>query len=141
MKAIWWACAVWAFMAFSACDTETDYDGDMVLKTFSVALEAPDAAWGISIDRIVRVDEELWVVCLLQESGGLGAQVITVIEDCTQVLACDLPATYYIVGKTWEWENEENYVFLDGMDQIQADLLTGTLLYLRDCVEMTDNPA
>ncbi len=36
---------------------------------------------------------------------------------------------YFIIGKTWDWKNEEPYTFINDMKQIEKKVKAGQLLY------------
>jgi len=43
--------------------------------------------------------------------------------------APDLPVRHFVMGKSWNWPNQEPYVFISQLAQIQGDLNSGELLY------------
>jgi hypothetical protein len=97
----------------------------------TVQLTVPDAAWTIAIDEIYRVANELWVISTLRRTGDLSAQVISTVRDSVEICAYGVVVKHFVVGKTWHWENEEPYVFLHDLDGIEAQLQSGTRIYVR----------
>jgi hypothetical protein len=59
----------------------------------------------------------------------MGAQVISTVQASLKLAAPDLPLRYFVVGKTWNWKNEEPYTFIENLKQIEKALKSGKLLY------------
>jgi hypothetical protein len=36
---------------------------------------------------------------------------------------------YFVIGKTWNWENEEKYTFIKDLKEIEKDLAASKELY------------
>ena len=105
-----------------ACDADE--------KEIKVRLSVPDTTWTVVIDEVHKIGNELWVLASVsQKSHVMGAQVITTVEDSLKLTAPDLPVKYFLTGKTWNWENEEPYTFIDNPDEIREELKSGKLLY------------
>lgn len=101
-------------------------------RRIAVALTVPDTTWRIAIDEVYRVGDALWVVAAVsQPPDAMGAQVISTVEDTLVLDAPDLPVKVFVLGKTWNWPNQEPYDFIDARDQIEADLRQGHLLHRR----------
>ena len=101
-------------------------------KQLEVQLTVPDSAWKISIDSVHQVNQEIWVVSTVSRDPDLmGAQVISTITATVNIDADDLPVKHFVIGKTWNWENEENDTFIKDQKQIEKDLATGKVLYQR----------
>ena len=103
------------------------------IMEISVKLAVPDSAWTLSIDEIHTVKEELWVVSSVSRDPDLmGAQVISMTQDTVKISAPVLPVKYFVIGKTWNWENEEPYTFITDLKPIEQDLQSTTLLYKKE---------
>ena len=50
-----------------------------------------------------------------------GMMVISEVLDAVEFTAQNLPIKYYILGKTWNWENSESYVFLDSLTKFDLE--------------------
>jgi hypothetical protein len=99
-------------------------------KEITVKLTVPDAAWSIAIDEVHRVGNELWIISTVSRKPDLmGAQVISTVQASLKLAVPDLPMRYFIVGKTWNWKNEEPYTFIENLEQIEKALKSGKLLY------------
>jgi hypothetical protein len=99
-------------------------------KEITVKLTVPDAAWSIAIDEVHRVGNELWIISTVSRKPDLmGAQVISTVQASLKLAVPDLPMRYFIVGKTWNWKNEEPYAFIENLEQIEKALKSGKLLY------------
>ena len=78
-----------------------------------VRFSVPDSTWSIKIVSVTQTEGELAVVCQLSQSDMMGLMVISEVVDAVKFTANDLPITYYIKGKTWNWENQEDYNIMD----------------------------
>jgi hypothetical protein len=108
----------------------TAWAGD---REITVELTVPDASWEIAIDGVYRVGDELWVIAAVSQNPDImGAQVISTIQAALVLDAPDLPEQYFVLGKTWNWPNQESYRFLDSLKPIEAELKSGKLLYRRE---------
>ena len=99
-------------------------------KEITVKLTVPDAAWSIAIDEVHRVGNELWIISTVSRKPDLmGAQVISTVQASLKLAAPDFPMRYFVIGKTWNWKNEEPYTFIENLEQIEKALNSGKLLY------------
>ncbi len=79
-------------------------------KEITVKLTVPDAAWAITIDEVHSVRNELWIISTVSRNTDfIGAQVISTVQASLKLAAPDLPLRYFVIGKTWNWKNEEPY--------------------------------
>jgi hypothetical protein len=102
-------------------------------KGITVILTVPDSAWKIAIDAVYQVRDVIWVVSTVsRDPNAIGLQVISTVRDSVEVDALgELPVKYFVVGKTWNWDNKEGYTFLKSRKEIETDLQSGKLLYPR----------
>jgi len=99
-------------------------------KEITVRLAVPDTTWAVAIDEVHKIGNELWVIAVVSQNPDvMGAQVITTVEDTLKLAAPDLPVQFFVIGKTWKWENEESYNFIESLDRIEKELESGELLY------------
>jgi len=99
-------------------------------KEITVRLTVPDVAWAIAIDEVHRVGNELWIISTVSRKPDLmGAQVISTVQASLKLVAPDLPMRYFVIGKTWNWKNEEPYTFIENLEQIEKALKSGKLLH------------
>jgi hypothetical protein len=99
-------------------------------KEIMVKLTVPDAAWTIVIDEVHKVGNELWVISTVSHNPDMmSAQVISTVQASLKMVLPDLPTKYFVVGKTWNWKNEEPYIFIKNLKQIEKELKSGKLLY------------
>lgn len=99
-------------------------------KEISVNMTVPDATWSIAIDEVHEVGNELWVISSVSQNPDVvGAQVISTVQASLTIPVPDLPIEHFILGKTWHWENEEPYTFIEDLKQIEDELESGKLLY------------
>jgi hypothetical protein len=99
-------------------------------KEITVKLTVPDAAWTIAIDEVHKVENELWVIAIVSRNPDLmGAQVISTVQTSLKLAAPDLSVKYFLIGKSWDWDNTEPYTFIRDLKQIEKELKSGKLLY------------
>ena len=114
------------FMLLIACTSAWCADG----KQITVQLTVPDPTWSIVIDEVYRVGNELWIISIVSKNPDvMGAQVISTVQSSLKMAVPDLPMKNFIIGKTWGWENEEQYAFIKDLSQIENELKSGELLY------------
>lgn len=98
-------------------------------REITVSLKVPDGGWSVSIEEIYQVDSELWVISGLSRREGMAIQMICTASDTGVVMAPDLPIKHFILGKTWNWKNEEAYTFLKERKAIAGKLKKASRLY------------
>ncbi|WP_419780302.1 hypothetical protein [Maridesulfovibrio sp.] len=99
-------------------------------KEITVELQVPDTTWTIQITEVREVGNELWVVShLSQDPDMMGAQVISTVKNSIELVAPDLPVKQFVTGKTWNWDNGEDYVFISSINDIEQELDTGRIFY------------
>lgn len=94
-----------AAVFLSGCQTPTNQ-----MREIGVEVTVPDPAWEVSIEEIYQADGRLNVISrLTRDEEAMAAQVISTIEDRVTVAAPDLPVDHYLLGKTWDWREEEHH--------------------------------
>lgn len=99
---------------------------DTATGEISVRLTVPNTSWGIRIQSIYRMEEELWIFSEVS-SRGVGASVISEASDTVITEdPPDLPVNHkhYVYGKDWNWENTEDVTFIGYVDYYQLTLNT-----------------
>lgn len=91
-------------------------EDNMQNREIQISLQAPDAGWSVQIEEVYLMDQEIWVLAQLHRQEGMAAQMITTVSDSVIVEAPNWPVKVFILGKTWGWENEEPYEFLENDD-------------------------
>ena len=103
------------------------------VKGISVELTVPDATWSVVIEEVHQVQNELWVIATVsQDPDIMGAQVISTVEASLEIEVPDLPIRYFVIGKTWTWDNAEPYAFVAHRAEIDKALETGRRIYPSD---------
>ena len=101
-------------------------------REITVTLTVPDSAWAISIEEVHEVQNEIWVITnVFRDPGMMGAQVISVVKDSVIMVAPDLPVKHFVIGKTWNWKNDEPYTFIENRNNLDCELKSGKRLYKR----------
>ncbi len=99
-------------------------------KEIMVNLTVPDTAWQIAIDEVYIVKNELWVISTVsQNQDKMGAQVISNIQASVKLAAPELPVKHFVLGKSWNWKNDEPYIIIKDIKQIEKDLKSGKLIH------------
>lgn len=72
----------------------------------------PDAGWRFRVREVRETPDEVWVWTDLERRDGPAAQQLTTVSTLV-----DLPSgkerRVFVTGKTWRWENDEPYTFVD----------------------------
>jgi zinc protease len=98
-------------------------------RTIEVTVTVPDAAWRLSIEEVYQVKDELWVISRVsRDPDAMGAQVITTLTASVKVEAAALPVKHFVLGKTWNWA-EEDHTFIGDMKEIAKSLRDAKALY------------
>ncbi|HQF40513.1 MAG TPA: hypothetical protein PK322_15470 [Opitutaceae bacterium] len=89
----------------------------IVQKTITVEVMTPDGGWGLEIEEIRRVRDELWVFAkVARPSGVIAAMMRSAASDAVTGRFPDLAIKTFVVGKTWTWANEEPVIWLSKND-------------------------
>jgi len=95
----------------------------------SIELTVPDAGWEVQINEIYEVENELWVVAKLSRKADFAAQVISKIKDSAEIHYSEMAVKYFVIGKTWEWENKEEIQFIKSKSDIEDFIENGEQIY------------
>lgn len=79
-------------------------------RTFSMEVTVPTAGWKLKIVRVYKVGKSPLVVARLTPPG-IAAQVISKAKDKVKVAAPAGEPQYVVLGKSWNWANDEPYSF------------------------------
>jgi hypothetical protein len=102
----------------------------MKVREITVSLQAPDTSWSLHIRGMFQVKEELWVVAeLAKEPDIMAAMMITTVSDTVSLKLPDLPVNVFVIGKTWNWDNDEEITFIDGWKEINPTIKEAQRLY------------
>ena len=112
-----------AWMVSAARGEEAD------VKEITVKLTVPDGGWSISIQKVYRVEDELWALSRVSRREGMAIQVISKVSDSVSVKTEDLPVKHIVLGKTWRWKKEEPYTFVSDFEEVDEALKGAKLLY------------
>ncbi len=114
-----------AFACFSLAGTWTQARE----STVSVQLTVPDGGWKIRIDRVYQTPTHLLAVSKLERNPGLAIQVISQAKDSVKVKAPKLPVRHFVLGKTWNWPNQEPYSFLSDPEELTKPIAGAKLVF------------
>ncbi len=114
-----------AFACFSLAGTWTQARE----STVSVQLTVPDGGWKIRIDRVYQTPTHLLAVSKLERNPSLAIQVISQAKDSVKVKAPKLPVRHFVLGKTWNWPNQEPYSFLSDPEELTKPIAGAKLVF------------
>ena len=103
-------------------------------KVVSFYLKVPTPAWSLKIDEVWVVGQQIWAIATLSEkTDGPAAQVISTAKASVTLKDIpNLPITYYVLGKTFNWEQAgPNVKFIKSRDEIEEGLASGEQVYPR----------
>lgn len=105
----------------------------MAEQVIGITLQVPSPAWSLKIDEVWVVGQEMWAIVSLSQSDTMAAQVITAAKATATIKNVPkLPVTYYVVGKTFDWEKAgPNVKFIKSKQEIQDGLEAGEQVYPR----------
>ena len=116
-------------------DFVRDQQGSHVTTTkVSVQLKVPSSGWTIRITDVYEFEAEVWVAARLCPAG-FGVDVISTVRDSVTIPETTKDVKYFILGRTWNWDNSEPYEFVHANDaqKFEAKLKTGTRIdFVRD---------
>lgn len=88
----------------------------MIEQIAEVRLTVPDSRWSLEIVNVTETKGEIAILCQLTQSDMMGMMVISEVVDAVKFVASNKPQHVYIKGKTWNWENDEDYTFVSPED-------------------------
>ena len=98
-------------------------------STVSVQLTVPDGGWKVRIDRVYQTPTHLLAVSKLERNFGLAIQVISQAKDSVKVKAPKLPIRHFVLGKTWNWPNQEPVTFLSDPKELSKPIARAKLVF------------
>ncbi len=102
----------------SACITGTTGANAPGVSEVVISVTVPDPTWDVEIVAAHRIAQEVWVLSVLnQNKDATGAQVITTVEDRARIETGAAEVRHFVVGRTFAWESQEPYTFLESTDE------------------------
>lgn len=101
----------------------------------TVRLDTPDAGWRIEIVKIYHSSDSLAVFSKLsREPDAIAAQVISTVADTVTIDSqyAEVPVRHYITGKTWDWGQAGEYIFIESPEAVESAIQGADLLYDRE---------
>ena len=102
---------------------------EMQMRTLVVTCTVPSSGWSLEVDEVRRVGDELWFLSSLTRPEGLALTVISEVSAMADVYAPDLPIKHFMIGKTWNWKNEEPITFIKNRKEVAEEMDAGKLVY------------
>lgn len=85
----------------------------VIQKTIAVEVLTPDGAWEVKIEEVRQVNNELWVFAKVQRpEGAIGAMMVSAASDQVSGRFPDVPVKTFVIGKNWDWKNDEPVTWL-----------------------------
>ncbi|KKW18958.1 MAG: hypothetical protein UY62_C0091G0003 [Parcubacteria group bacterium GW2011_GWF2_50_9] len=85
-------------------------------RKFAASVTVPTTGWRLKIASIYKVKNALWVIAQLTPPAGLAGDALTSAADEISINAPSGEAKYFILGKDWNWRNQEPYEFIPSSD-------------------------
>ncbi|MBD2231216.1 hypothetical protein [Phormidium tenue] len=104
---------------------------ERVERTITPEVEVPSGGYNLAIQGVHVVDNELWVVSLLEEVDPNALAEAERVSDRVVLNAPDMPIRHFIVGERPEGSFNEQYTFIDNRDEIAPELSAGRQIYDR----------
>ncbi len=101
-------------------------------RTISISITVPNPAWQVEIEQVYLGNGSLHVVSRLSRNpdAEMVAQVISRATDSVSISAPNLPLQHHVLGKTWNWQ-EEDFNFVSNEASLRRTLANLKLLYDR----------
>ena len=106
----------------------------------SVVFQVPSSAWSVQITDVYEFETEVWVAARLSMTSEVGLAMISTVSDSVTIPDTSKDIKYFILGKTWNWENSEPYEFVKASEekQFEAKLKSGKEIdFVRDEQQVT----
>ena len=93
----------------------------------SVTLQVPSTAWSVQITNVYKFEMEVWVAAQLSTTSEVGLTMISTVSDSVTIPETSKDIKYFILGRTWNWDNSEPYEFVKASDEskLEAKLKSG----------------
>ena len=93
----------------------------------SVTLQVPSTAWSVQITDVYEFETEVWVAARLSTTSEIGLMMISTVSDSVTIPETSKDIKYFILGRTWNWDNSEPYEFVKASDEskLEAKLKSG----------------
>ena len=76
----------------------------------------------MQITDIYEFEMEIWVTARVNLFSEVGLTVISTVSASVTIPCTTKDVKYFILGKTWGWENPEPYEFVKAGDEKQFEL-------------------
>jgi len=78
----------------------------------SVLFQVPSTAWKVQITDVYEFETEVWVAARVSSTSEVGLTMISTVGDSVTIPDTSKDVKYFILGKTWGWDNSEPYEFV-----------------------------
>ncbi len=98
-------------------------------RTITAEVEVPSNGYDLNIQEIYSVDGELWVISRLVEENPNAPETSMRVSDRIVFNAPDMPVRHYVIGDRPAGTYNEQYTFIDNLEEINSQLAAGRQLY------------
>ncbi len=93
-------------------------------KTETITLETPTPGWSLVPVAAYRVDDQHWCLHRLSPPDGVVIQVISTATGAIRFRTAtpDLPTRHFVLGKTWAWNSNPEFTFIQSLDELRDGL-------------------
>ena len=78
----------------------------------SVLFQVPSTAWKVQTTDVYEFETEVWVAARVSSTSEVGLTVISTVGDSVTISDTSKDVKYFVLGKTWGWDNSEPYEFV-----------------------------
>ena len=93
-------------------------------RKVKVEFDTPATNYGVVIQEVHRVGDQLWVISKVTKKGDFGGAAITRVSDTVTVEASkDLPVVHKVLGKSWNWgKDSKNLTYVKSEKDLKKQL-------------------
>ena len=95
----------------------------------NITVTVPDSGWRLSVERVIELDSEAWVLAQLRREPGPAAQMIQKIAAAIPVMLPEKRLRVFVAGKKWTWRNDEPWEFVASLDEVARRAGPARVLY------------
>lgn len=98
-------------------------------RTVTAEVEVPSSGYDLNIEEVYSVEGQIWVISRLIEVDNNAPDVAMRVSDRLVLNAPDLPVRHYVIGNRPQGSYNEQYTFINDINEIENWLAEGRMLY------------
>jgi zinc protease len=101
---------------------------EKLLESIAVSCDAPATNYGIEIQAVWLVKDEIYVISHINKKGDIGGAAITNIKHQVKIKGVkSQKVKHYIAGKTWNWWEGDPAEFIKSTDEMYQQAKEGKI--------------